>query len=872
MDDKISDNKNMFRRAKLSNNKINSLIYNSLLSLVLLCIVWAIEVNLDREERQWNPQKTYLTQSEFGDMKYCEEFVFLNKTGKFEFDKYYEPTWEEVNEATGSEVENGCWKPKNCISRQQLLIIVPYRDREKHLKLLLYKLHPLLQSQYRDYCIVVSEQYDGGLFNSGMLKNAGFLEAANSPHFAKRGLETNCIVIQDVDLLPENDLNGYVCPDKYTVHLSDRIDKMEYQKHSGGSLGGVAMIPRDTYEISNGHSNMFWGWGGEDGDMGWRVHYSMGGNYLLFPHDGIGTYKMMEHLHPWTNFPKPPSGNNVIDFMNGYVAASTGVLKVHRTLRQRYDGLNTVSYSVKEKETFHSHVKYKFEIRKMSFEKFTQTIKPSNSDPIELFNRFMDADIGKPCNVIDFEKGCSVEDKFLNSQYTADKVNCSDTTKWCDSYGDKCISVFYNGEQNHVDEVLQKQATKLKRRDKDVAARKYNAKAKMGAMERALYKKNYTDITDTDWWIEMMMGTTCSIRLIPHPLKSCENEFTRSFIKLKNCPGNQGLFQIKEEPVYLDFGNSGIDIDMNLEYTGRILQKFDGLVTYRDTLLYEGRRISTANLPVDLMWEEIPGINNKAEKEIHGVTENHSVRVERLDPEDPAYVKVVINFKLRKALPGFYVLNTKLMDDFFQPYVEFNSVFRLQTKPNPENPIKSAKHDENLRKKYSASLFDQSGIEQSSFVEWRDRARKNLLALRKYQKSFREDTYLEPIPIQQARLDALEDGEFDKELRDRRMEERIRQKAIEKAEQQGLDSSDELLIDSIMQELKEKREDNEVNESDVSKHEEKRISEVNWRFRNIEESHAGRWLNSAVRMLDEIVVNQEDQISENQKKIGKTKL
>ena len=32
---------------------------------------------------------------------------------------------------------------------------------------------------------------------------------------ADRGLEANCVIINDVDLLPENDFNAYLCADKY---------------------------------------------------------------------------------------------------------------------------------------------------------------------------------------------------------------------------------------------------------------------------------------------------------------------------------------------------------------------------------------------------------------------------------------------------------------------------------------------------------------------------------------------------------------------------------------------------------------------------------------------------------------------------------
>lgn len=52
----------------------------------------------------------------------------------------------------------GVSAPTECKSRQELAIIIPYRNREYHLKLLLKYLHPFLQRQQRFYQIFVVEQ------------------------------------------------------------------------------------------------------------------------------------------------------------------------------------------------------------------------------------------------------------------------------------------------------------------------------------------------------------------------------------------------------------------------------------------------------------------------------------------------------------------------------------------------------------------------------------------------------------------------------------------------------------------------------------------------------------------------------------------
>ena len=52
----------------------------------------------------------------------------------------------------------GIYFPNDCIPRQQLAVIIPFRNRENQLKILLRHLHPFLQRQKRSYRIFVVEQ------------------------------------------------------------------------------------------------------------------------------------------------------------------------------------------------------------------------------------------------------------------------------------------------------------------------------------------------------------------------------------------------------------------------------------------------------------------------------------------------------------------------------------------------------------------------------------------------------------------------------------------------------------------------------------------------------------------------------------------
>ena len=52
----------------------------------------------------------------------------------------------------------GHWKPKHCQAFFKVAIVVPYRDREIHLKLFLNHMHKILPSQQIDYSIYIVEQ------------------------------------------------------------------------------------------------------------------------------------------------------------------------------------------------------------------------------------------------------------------------------------------------------------------------------------------------------------------------------------------------------------------------------------------------------------------------------------------------------------------------------------------------------------------------------------------------------------------------------------------------------------------------------------------------------------------------------------------
>ena len=175
---------------------------------------------------------------------------------------------------------------------------MPYRMRERHLRIFLQNIHPILQRQRLEYRIYVIKQVsltyylpiyfnhssqmvnqmDNYDFNRGMLMNVGFLEAS-------KDRDWNCFVFHDVDHLPELFSNPYDCQrtprhlavgknslfyDQFNRHrvfdawlIVPALKKFKYRLGYPTFIGGAFAMKPEEYRQVNGHSNKFWGWGGK---------------------------------------------------------------------------------------------------------------------------------------------------------------------------------------------------------------------------------------------------------------------------------------------------------------------------------------------------------------------------------------------------------------------------------------------------------------------------------------------------------------------------------------------------------------------------------------------------------------------------------
>ncbi|XP_022346040.2 beta-1,4-N-acetylgalactosaminyltransferase bre-4-like [Crassostrea virginica] len=209
----------------------------------------------------------------------------------------------------------GQYSPRKCRPRERVAILVPFRERDNHLKIFLNNLHPILYRQQLEYTIYVIEQADDRPFNRGKLFNIGYMEAKKENNYT-------CFVCHDVDLIPENDQILYGCV-RSPMHLSRAVDKFDYRLPYKEIMGGITVFSGRDYEKVNGWSNLFENWGGEDDDMSNRV-IANGLSIFRFS-DSVAKYTMLKHRRTPVN------------------TARYRMLNEGRT-RHKFDGLTSLVY------------------------------------------------------------------------------------------------------------------------------------------------------------------------------------------------------------------------------------------------------------------------------------------------------------------------------------------------------------------------------------------------------------------------------------------------------------------------------------------------------------------------------------------------
>ncbi|XP_051560689.1 beta-1,4-galactosyltransferase 1 [Myxocyprinus asiaticus] len=232
----------------------------------------------------------------------------------------------------------GRYKPSNCVAHQKVAIIIPFRNRDEHLKYWLHYLHPVLQRQQLDYGVYIIEQDGDVTFNRAKLLNVGYVEALKEYDY-------DCFIFSDVDIVPMDDRNIYKCSSQ-PRHLSVSMDKFGFRLPYKYYYGGVSAMSKQQFQSINGFPNNYWGWGGEDDDIYRRLHYR--GMKISRPSGDIGKCRMIRHMRDKKNEPNPQRFKRIS----------------HTQMTMNTDGVNSLKYKVIDIEKDQLYTKITVDIGK----------------------------------------------------------------------------------------------------------------------------------------------------------------------------------------------------------------------------------------------------------------------------------------------------------------------------------------------------------------------------------------------------------------------------------------------------------------------------------------------------------------------------
>ena len=173
-------------------------------------------------------------------------------------------------------------------------IIIPYRNREKHLEVLL----PRLQELFKDkqYEIIISEQNDNDNFNLANTQNIGVQHATG-----------DIIILHQVDYYPTDDVSYKIddqpiLPAKKGIFVNEDFTHRDINDIPGGYrnwsneidpgfYGGVIVMRKEHWDKVNGINPLYKGWGNEDEDLRERFKWA---GYIPVRND-IGTFLCLYH-------------------------------------------------------------------------------------------------------------------------------------------------------------------------------------------------------------------------------------------------------------------------------------------------------------------------------------------------------------------------------------------------------------------------------------------------------------------------------------------------------------------------------------------------------------------------------------------------
>lgn len=159
------------------------------------------------------------------------------------------------------------------------LVFITYRDREVHLSCLIHQ----LSTYWKELTIAVIEQDDEAVWNKGLLYNVGYkLLAADYDY----------VVLHDCDWVPTPGKVDYSYCSVPTM-IAGEASQFDYKLFYHSFFGGVVVLSKEHYELVNGFSNLFRGYGGED-DLLFSSYVQKG----IQPQVKNGRFECFHHPRP----------------------------------------------------------------------------------------------------------------------------------------------------------------------------------------------------------------------------------------------------------------------------------------------------------------------------------------------------------------------------------------------------------------------------------------------------------------------------------------------------------------------------------------------------------------------------------------------
>jgi len=227
-------------------------------------------------------------------------------------------------------------------------IIIPYRNREAHLQVLL----PTLLDKFSDdsFEIIVSEQNDNDNFRIACVQNIAYKYAKG-----------DTLIFHQVDYVPSDDVSYEVNDvpvlparrgiflDKDNVSLRNINDipagyRMWPTEIDRNFYGGVICMTRSHFESINGFNPLYRGWGNEDEDLRERFKWAN----IPVHRNEVGTFYCLHHPDNGDMHNKSQSVQK--DFVDGRKYF------IERAYQERHIGYRQLTADVKESQTDIPHV------------------------------------------------------------------------------------------------------------------------------------------------------------------------------------------------------------------------------------------------------------------------------------------------------------------------------------------------------------------------------------------------------------------------------------------------------------------------------------------------------------------------------------